>query len=65
MKVIVSLNAKFIQGIPMDLNEDLFLNPQTINLLILIDMMSSTFKDRRINELFTKWTIIENFQLSL
>lgn len=54
MKVIVSLNAKFIQGIPMDLNEDLFLNPQTINLLILIDMMSSTFKDRRINELFTK-----------
>lgn len=38
----------------MDLEEDSFLNPQTRNLLILDDMMSSAPKDSRINELFTE-----------
>lgn len=65
IKVIISQNAKFIQGKPMDSKEDLFLNPQRINLLILVDMMSGDSKDRRISELFTKGAITETFQSSL
>lgn len=65
IKVIISQNAKFIMGKPMDSKEDLFLNPQTINLLILVDMMSGSSKDRRISELFTKGAITETFQSSL
>lgn len=49
----------------MDSKEDLFLNPQRINLLILVDMMSGDSKDRRISELFTKGAITETFQSSL
>jgi hypothetical protein len=54
IKDTVSPSVEFIKGIPMDLEEDSFLNPQTRNLLILDDMMSNTSKDPRINELFTE-----------
>lgn len=54
IKDTVSPSVEFIRGIPMDLEEDSFLNPQTRNLLILDDMMSTASKDTRINELFTE-----------
>lgn len=36
----------------MDLEEDSYLNPQTRNVLILDDMMSTASKDIRINDFF-------------
>lgn len=54
IKNTVSPGVEFIKGILMDLEEDLFLNLQTMNVLILDDMMSSASKDSRISELFTE-----------
>jgi hypothetical protein len=53
IKDTVSRNVEFIKGIPMDLEEDSFLDPQTRNLLILDDLMSSVSMDPWINGLFT------------
>ena len=44
----------FIQGIPLDLDQDSFINPSTRNLVILDDLMSAAAKDSRFNELFTE-----------
>ena len=44
----------FIQGIPLDLDQDSFINPSTRNLVILDDLMSAAAKDSRVNELFTE-----------
>jgi len=45
--------VEFIQGIPIDLDKDQFLNPN-MNNLILDDLMSTASKDPRVNELFTE-----------
>ena len=44
----------FIQGIPLDLDQDSFINPSARNLVILDDLMSTAAKDSRVNELFTE-----------
>lgn len=46
--------VEFIQGIPLDLEQDFFIHPRTRNLVILDDLMSTAAKDSRINELFTE-----------
>ena len=46
--------VEFIQGIPLDLDKDSFINPKMKNLIILDDLMSTASKDPRITELFTE-----------
>lgn len=46
--------VEFIQGIPLDLDQDSFIDPKTRNLVILEDLMSTDSKDSRVNELFTE-----------
>ena len=46
--------VQFIQGIPSNLDQDTFVNPKHRNLVILDDLMSTSSKDPRINELFTE-----------
>ena len=50
----VNPKVEFIQGIPLDLEQDTFINPMTRNLIILDDLMSASSKDCRVNELFTE-----------
>ena len=54
IKTTVSPQVEFIQGIPLDLDQDSFINPRIRNLVILDDLMSSSAKDHRVNELFTE-----------
>ena len=54
IKTTVSPQVEFIQGIPLDLDQDSFINPRIRNLVILDDLMTSSAKDNRINELFTE-----------
>ena len=46
--------VEFIQGIPPEMDHDSFINPRYRNLVILDDLMSTSSKDPRINELFTE-----------
>ena len=46
--------VEFILGIPPELDQDYFINPQYRNLVILEDLMSTSSKGPRINELFTE-----------
>lgn len=46
--------VEFIQRIPLDLDQDSFIDPKTRNLVILEDLMSTASKDSRVNELFTE-----------
>ncbi|CAC5417766.1 unnamed protein product [Mytilus coruscus] len=45
---------QFIQGIPLDLENDSFFDPTERNLIILDDLMSTAAKDPRITDLFTE-----------
>ena len=56
IKKTVYPKVDFIQGtcIPLDLDQDSFINPSARNLVILDDPMSTATKDSRINELFTE-----------
>lgn len=54
IKSTVYPSVEFIQGIPLDLEQDSFVHPGTRNLVILDDLMSTAAKDSRINELFTE-----------
>lgn len=45
--------VEFIQGIPLDLEQDSFIHPRTRNLVILDDLMSTAAKDFRINEVIS------------
>lgn len=55
---VIKTNAyppvEFIQGIPLDLEQDSFIHPRTRNLVISDDLMSTAAKESRINELFTE-----------
>lgn len=55
--------VEFIQGIPLDLDQDSFIDPKTRNLVILDDMMSTASKDSRINELFTEGSHHKNLSV--
>lgn len=54
IKSTVYPSVEFMQGIPLDLDQDSFIHPRTRNLVILDDLMSTASKDSRINELFTE-----------
>ncbi|KAK3092712.1 hypothetical protein FSP39_006378 [Pinctada imbricata] len=54
IKATVYPRVEFIQGIPLDMEQDTFIHPSKRNLVILDDLMSSSAKDPRINELFTE-----------
>lgn len=55
--------VEFIQGIPLDLDQDSFIDPKTKNLVILDDLMSTASKDSRINELFTEGSHHKNLSV--
>ena len=46
--------VEFIQGIPTDLDDDDYFDPQINNLLILDDLFHESGKDKRITDLFTE-----------
>ena len=46
--------VEFVRGIPSDLNGDHYFNPHKRNMVVLNDLMSTSFKDARINYLFTE-----------
>ena len=54
IKTTVFPKVEFIQGIPLDLDKDTFINPKIKNLIILDDLISTASKDPRITELFTE-----------
>ena len=54
IRVLVSPAPEFIQGIPVDLDKDEFLDPKMHNLIVLDDLMSTSSKDKRVTELFTE-----------
>ena len=54
IKETVYPKVDFIQGIPLDLDQDSFIHPSKRNLVILDDLMSTAVKDSRVNELFTE-----------
>lgn len=46
--------VEFIRGIPFDLERDDFFDPNIRNMILLDDLMSTSDKDSRINDLFTE-----------
>ena len=54
IRVLVHPAPEFIQGIPVDLDKDEFLDPIIHNLIVLDDLMSVSSKDKRVTELFTE-----------
>jgi len=54
IKATVRPSVEFIQGVPLDLVQDQFLDPNTSYLIILDDLMSTAAKDQRISDLFTE-----------
>ena len=63
MKDTVYPSVEFIQGIPIDLDQDSFINPNVRNLVILDDLMTSASKDPRINDLFTEGSHHRNLSI--
>jgi hypothetical protein len=49
-----TVRVKFVQGIPLDLENDRYLDPKIRNLIVLDDLMSTANKDSRITDLFTE-----------
>ena len=47
-------NIEFIQGLPYNLQEDSFLDPDVRNLMVIDDLMANSGKDGRVQELFTE-----------
>ena len=54
MKATVYPPIEFHQGIPDNLENDEYMNPEIRNLIILDDLMSTASKDRGITDLFTE-----------
>lgn len=52
MKRSVTPPIEFVKGIPMDIERDHYLDSSIPNLLIMDDLMSTTSKDKRVNEIF-------------
>ena len=46
--------VEFVRGIPSDLDGDHYFNPHKRNMVVLDDLMSTSFKDARINYMFTE-----------
>ena len=54
VKATVFPKVEFVQGIPLDLEQDTFIHPKVRNLIILDDLISTCSKNSRVNELFTE-----------
>jgi len=54
IKSTVTPSVEFIQGIPLHLERDDFIDPQVRNLIVIDDLMSTATKDSRITDLFTE-----------
>ena len=53
IKTSVFPKIEFIEGLPLDLEQDSFIDPAKRNLIVLDDLMSTAAKDPRINDMFT------------
>lgn len=49
--------VEFIQGIPVDLDQDNFFDTKVNTMIIIDDLMSLSAKDPRINDLFTEGSL--------
>lgn len=56
-------NVEFVQGIPIDIDKDSYLNPAIRNLVVLDDVMASSSKDSRVTELFTEGSHHRNLSI--
>ena len=65
MKTSVFPKIEFIQGIPLDLEQDSFIDPRIRNLVVLDDLMSTASKDSRINDLFTEGSHHRNLSVDV
>ncbi|KAK3084610.1 hypothetical protein FSP39_016240 [Pinctada imbricata] len=63
IKATVYPRVEFTQGIPLDMEQDTFIHPSKRNLVILDDLMSSSARDPRINELFTEGSHHRNLSM--
>jgi hypothetical protein len=54
IKTIIWPNVEFVQGIPLDLEKDSYLDPTVRNMIVLDDLITTTSKDPRITDLFTE-----------
>lgn len=55
--------VEFIQGIPVDLDQDNFFDTKVNNMIIIDDLMSLYAKDPRINDLFTEGSLYGNLSV--
>lgn len=55
--------VEFIQGIPVDLDQDNFFDTKVNNMIIIDDLMSLSAKDPRINDLFTEGSLHRNLSV--
>ncbi|KAL5014974.1 hypothetical protein ScPMuIL_009244 [Solemya velum] len=53
LKTVVP-RVEFIKGVPVNLEQDSFLNPAVRNLIVLDDMVTEAAKDLRVTDLFTE-----------
>lgn len=60
---LVMPQVEFIQGIPVDLDQDNFFDTKVNNMIIIDDLMSLSAKDPRINDLFTEGSLLRNLSV--
>jgi hypothetical protein len=54
---------EFVQGIPIDLETDSYIDPSVRNLIVLDDLMATAAKDPRITDLFTEGSHHKNLSV--
>ena len=54
---------EFVKGIPWNLDEDSFLDPEVRNLIVIDDLMTQATKDSKICDLFTKGSHHQNLSV--
>ena len=54
IKTTIWPNVEFVQGIPLDLEKDSYIDPSVRNMIVLDDLISTAAKDPRITDLFTE-----------
>jgi hypothetical protein len=55
--------VEFVRGIPYDLDGNHYFDPRIRNVIVLDDLMSTTAKDPRINDLFTEGSYHRNLSV--
>jgi hypothetical protein len=51
---LVGRPVEFVQGIPIDLEKDSYIDPSVRNMIVLDDLMATAAKDPRVTDLFTE-----------